>query len=58
MGKRMNLSFKETGRMTVRMFNKFYEHYENTWDFEMRLSKANITHEEAFVKSQKEEEWF
>lgn len=54
----MNLSFKETGKMTVRMFNKFYEHYENTWDFEMRLSKANMTHEEAFVKSQKEEEWF
>jgi len=25
---------------------------------EMRLTKANVTYEEAFIRSQKEEEWF
>jgi len=40
------------------MFNKLYEHYKTNFDIEMRLTKANITYEEAFIRSQKEEEWF
>lgn len=39
------------------MFNKLYGHYKNTFDFEMRLTKANLTYKEAFVKAQEDEEW-
>lgn len=39
------------------MFNKLYGHYKNTWDYEMRLYHANMTHREAYIKSQKDEEW-
>ena len=54
---KLNLSFKETGRLTLTMFTKFYEHYKNDFDCEMRLKNANLTYSEAFEKSQKEEEW-
>ena len=39
------------------MFNKLYGHYKDTWDYEMRLTQANMTHAEAFIKSQQDEEW-
>lgn len=40
------------------MFNKLYGHYKNMWDLEMRLTQNNMTYAEAYVKSQKDEEWF
>ena len=40
------------------MFNRLYKHYKNTWDAEMRLTQKNMTYEEAFEKSQRDEEWF
>lgn len=40
------------------MFNKLYSHYKATWDFEMRLTKANMTYADAWEKSQEDEEWF
>ena len=40
------------------MFNKLYGHYKDMWDYEMRLTQANMTHAEAFKKSQEDEEWF
>ena len=52
------MSFKETGRLTLTMFNKFYQNYKDMWDMEMRLTKENMTYQEAYVKSQKDEEWF
>lgn len=39
------------------MFNKLYGHYKDTWDLEMRLKNANMTYEEAYIKSMKDEEW-
>lgn len=39
-------------------FMKLYQHYKDDFDLEMRLRNANMTYEEAFVKSQKAEEWF
>ena len=39
------------------MFNKLYGHYKNNWDYEMRLTQANTTYAEAFIKAQKDEEW-
>lgn len=55
---KLGLSFKETGRMTLTLFNRFYEHYKNMWSLEMRLSKANMTFSEARVKSEQDAEWF
>ena len=40
------------------LFNKFYGHYKDHWDYEMSLRKANITYREAYIKSQRTEEWF
>ena len=59
MGKtRFGLSIKETGRMTLNMFYRWYEHYKNTWSYEMRLSQGNMTYAEAEKKIQEAEDWF
>jgi hypothetical protein len=55
---KLGLTFKETGRLTLTMFNKLYGHYKRNWDLEMRLAHANMTYAEAFIKAQKDEEWF
>ena len=55
---RLNLTFKEVGRLTITTFNKLYGHYKATFDLEMRLKNANVTYAEAFEKAQKAEEWF
>lgn len=55
---KLNLSFKETGRLTFRMFNKLYTHYKDNFDMEMRLRKANVTYKEAWKKNQEKDEWF
>ena len=39
------------------MFNKMYGHYKDNWDYEMRLSNANMTYAEAHIKAQQDEEW-
>ena len=54
----MHLTYHETGRLTLTMFNKMYAHYKNDWDYEMRLRNANVTYAEAFQEAQKSEEWF
>lgn len=39
------------------MFNKLYGHYKDNWSYEMKLLNANMTYEEAYIKSQQEQEW-
>ena len=55
---KLNLTFKETGKLTFKMFCKLYEHYKNNWDLEMRLWHNNVTYAEHLMKSQQDEEWF
>lgn len=55
---RLGLSFRETGRITLRLFNKLYKHYKNAFDFEMRLKATNTTYEEAHQKANDAQEWF
>ena len=43
--------------MTLFLFLKLYKHYKDTFDLELRLTKANMTYEEARAKSQKSDEW-
>lgn len=52
------MSFKETGRLTLRMFNKLYQNYKDTFDLELRLYKSNMTYAELKNKMQKSDEWF
>lgn len=52
------MSFKETGRLTLRMFKRLYGHYKDTFDLEMRLSKANMTYAELEKKANATDEWF
>ena len=55
---KLNMSFKETGRLTLTMFNKLYGHYKDMWDMEMQMSAAKCTYNRLWVKSQQDEEWF
>lgn len=55
---KLNLSFHETGRLTLKIFNKLYQHYKDDFDLETRLKNQNVTYKEAYAKAQKAEEWF
>lgn len=52
------LSFKETGRLTVKKFNNLFSHYKNMFDLEMQLKAANMTYRKYYSKIQKQDEWF
>lgn len=53
----MGLSMKEVGHLCLTNFNRLYKNYKNDFDMELRLKQANMTYAEAYIKSQKEEEW-
>lgn len=55
---KLGLSFKETGRLTLTLFNKLYGHYKDDFDLEMTLRNKNTTYDAAYKKIQAEEEWF
>lgn len=55
---KLNLSIKETGRLTLRMFGRLYQHYKDDFDLEMMLWKGHQTYADAYKKSQQDEEWF
>ena len=54
----MHLTFHETGRLTLKTFNKLYGHYKDDWDMEMLLTSARMTYAQIRRKSQESEEWF
>lgn len=54
---KLNLSFKETGRLTLRLFNKFYNHYKNDFDLETYLRTQKVTYKELKTKAQKSDFW-
>ena len=54
---KLHMSFKETGRMTLTMFNKLYKHYKDDWDMEMLMRRAGMTYKKALEESIKDEEW-
>ena len=55
---KLGLTYRETGRITMTLFNKLYAHYKNAFDYELRLRQTNTTYEEAALRAQKELEWF
>jgi len=40
------------------MFNKLYGHYKDVWDMEMIMAQSNTTYKKAYIKFQKDQEWF
>lgn len=55
---RLKFSFKETGRLTLSAFLKFYENYQNLFDLEMALQNTKTTYKQLKIKVRKSEEWF
>lgn len=55
---KLGLSFKETGRLTLTIFNKLYQHYKDNWDLEMLMTVSRKTYKDVREKQQQSEEWF
>lgn len=52
------MSFKETGRLTIREFRKFYQHYKNDFDLELSLKLSRKTYAGIEAEQIQSEEWF
>ena len=52
------MSFKETGRLTLRQFLKFYQHYKNNFDLELYLKTNKKTYARLEAEQQESEDWF
>ena len=55
---KLGLSFKEVGRLTLRLFNKLYQCYKDNFDMEMRLKISNTTYADIKTKLQNQDKWF
>lgn len=55
---KLGLTYSETGRITLTLFNRLYKHYKNSFDLEMRLKNSGTTYEEAYQKLNDAQEWF
>jgi len=54
----LGLSFKETGRLSLKAFLGLYKQYKDNFDLEMLLYKTGTTYERAKMLAQENEEWF
>ena len=43
--------------MTLRKFNKLYEHYKHNFDLEMCLTRNGVTYAKLAEKQMQDEEW-
>ena len=55
---KLNFSTKETGRLTYRLFLKFYQCYKDTFDLEMMMKINNTTYRKLKEKSEESDKWF
>lgn len=55
---KLGLTYRQTGRITLTLFNKLYTHYKNAFDLELRLKQAGTTYAEAYKKLNQSLEWF
>lgn len=49
---------KEIGRMTMTLFNRYYDSYKQLFDFEMLCQKTGTTYKKAYEKAHESEKWF
>lgn len=55
---KLNFSIKETGRLTLRLFLKFYQCYKDTFDLEMLMKASNTTYKKIKEKQEESDKWF
>lgn len=56
--KKLNLTMKETGRLTLTIFGKLYQHYKDDFDLELKLRLAETTYKKVEQDSNPDKEWF
>lgn len=54
---RLRFTYKESGRLTLRQFNNFYQHYKDNFDLELLLKASNTTYAKLRAKQLESEEW-
>lgn len=52
------MSFKEVGRITLRLFNKLYGHYKDNFDLEMKMKNTSTTYADIKIRTQNQDRWF
>ena len=55
---KLNLTTKEIGRLTIRMFLKLYQYYKDDFDKEMLMKSSNTTYKKLKEKSEESDKWF
>lgn len=54
---RLRFSYKESGRLTLRQFLNYYQHYKDNFDLELMLKASNTTYAKLRAKQLESEEW-
>jgi len=54
---RLGFTYKESGRLTLRQFSNFYQHYKDNFDLELLLKASNTTYAKLRAKQLESEEW-
>ena len=55
---KLKLKEGETGRLTLKQFNKMYSYYKNDFDLEMFMTVTHTTYAKLKAKEQQSESWF
>lgn len=55
---KLNFSIKETGRLTLKSFLKFYQCYKDTFDLEMLMKANKMTYKKIKEKQEESDKWF
>lgn len=54
---RLRFTYKESGRLTLRQFLNYYQHYKDNFDLELMLKASNTTYAKLRAKQLESEEW-
>lgn len=54
---RLGFTFKESGRLTLREWSNYYQHYKDNFDLELMLKASNTTYAKLRAKQLESEEW-
>ena len=55
---KLKLKEGETGRLTLKQFNKMYSYYKNDFDLEMFMTATHTTYAKLKAKEHQSESWF
>lgn len=55
---KLKFSFKETGRLTLKSFLKYYQCYKDTFDLEMLMKASNTTYKKIKEQQELSDKWF